>query len=122
MPAGDQSFPKSARLTRRPQFLAMNQQGHRIAGPHFIFLWKRSGLPHCRLGITVTKKVAPSVGRNRVKRLVREAFRRAGDRLPPGVDLVVIAKRGAPRLDYRQVARELGQALARIRQELEAGA
>lgn len=121
MPAGDQSFPKSARLTKRPQYLAMNQLSHRLVSPHFVYLWKQNGLPHSRLGITVTKRVAPSVGRNRVKRLVREAFRLAassGTPCPKGVDLVVIAKKGAPALRYAQAARELHGALTRIRKEL----
>ena len=121
MPAGDQRFPKSARLTKRPQYLAMNRESHRLVSPHFIYLWKPNGLPHCRLGITVTKRVAPAVGRNRVKRLVREAFRLApanGAPRPKGVDLVVIAKKGAPSLSYAQTARELAQALRRIQEEL----
>jgi ribonuclease P protein component len=123
MPAGDQSFPKSARLTKRPQYLAMNRDSHRLVSPHFVYLWKQNQLPHSRLGITVTKKVAPAVGRNRVKRLVREAFRLAassGTPCPKGVDLVVIAKRGAPSLGYAQAARELRGALERIQRQLKA--
>jgi ribonuclease P protein component len=61
------------------------------------------------------------VGRNRVKRLVREAFRLApanGVPRPKGVDLVVIAKKGAPALSYAQTAKELAQALRIIQREL----
>lgn len=125
MPAGDQRFPKSARLTKRPQYLAMNQESRRWVSPHFIFLWKRNQLSQSRLGITVTKRVAPAVGRNRLKRLVREAFRLApasGVPCPPGVDLVVIAKKGATRLRYAQAAREMQQALRHIQKELGAKA
>lgn len=126
MPAGDQRFPKSARLTKRPEYLAMNRDSRRWVSPHFVFLWKPNQLPHSRLGITVTKKVAPAVGRNRVKRLVREAFRLAGasavtsgSPCPKGVDVVVIAKKGAPSLRYAQVAQEMHSALQRIQRELE---
>jgi ribonuclease P protein component len=103
----------------------MNRDSLRWVSPHFVFLWKRNQLSHSRLGITVTKRVAPAVGRNRVKRLVREAFRLApasGAACPPGVDLVVIAKKGAPRLRYAQAAREMHQALKHIRKELDAPA
>lgn len=123
MPAGDQRFPKSARLTKRPQYLALNRHGQRLTSAHFVFLWKKNGLSQSRLGITVSKRVANAVGRNRVKRLLREAFRlipRDGGLLPAGADLVVIAKKGAPLLDHVQVARELGQALSSIQRQTRA--
>lgn len=100
----------------------MNRDSHRLVSPHFVYLWKQNGLPHSRLGITVTKRVAPAVGRNRVKRLVREAFRLAqssGTPCPKGVDLVVIAKKGAPLLRYAQASQELHGALKRIQKELQ---
>ena len=54
------------------------------------------GLPndlgHCRLGFTVTRKVGGAVRRNRVKRLLREIFRRHRTRLEPPMDLVVNAR------------------------------
>jgi ribonuclease P protein component len=59
-----------------------------------------------RLGVTVTRKVGVAVARNRVKRLVREAFRLAPTLLPAGIDLVVIAKDGAPTLALADVQRE----------------
>lgn len=59
-----------------------------------------------RLGITASRKVGGAVERNRVKRRVREWFREVrgelGDR-----DLVVIARRGATRLDQVALGREL---------------
>lgn len=61
-----------------------------------------------RLGITVTKKVAKrAVDRNRVKRLVREVFRRELDVFPEGCDVVFVAKAAAWELSYREVASEV---------------
>ncbi len=54
-----------------------------------------SGGARPRIGITVSSKVANAVERNRVKRWVREAFRSVARDLP-AVDVVVIARRGAP--------------------------
>lgn len=59
-----------------------------------------------RLGVTVTRKVGSAVRRNRVKRLVREAFRLDPELVPAGIDLVVIAKDGAPTLALRDVQAE----------------
>ncbi|MEW5914704.1 MAG: ribonuclease P protein component [Thermodesulfobacteriota bacterium] len=85
----------------------MSAQARRAGCRHFVVLWRANGLTDSRLGITVTRRVAGAVGRNRLKRLVREAFRTAGPHLPPGLDLVVIAKPGATELNGRQAAREL---------------
>ncbi len=63
-----------------------------------------------RLGVTVSRKVANAVGRNRVKRLVREFFRRNKADWPAG-DAVVIALTGAAELDYESVRRQLGRVL-----------
>ena len=55
------------------------------------------GLPNtagtCRLGITVTRKVGGAVRRNRIKRRMREIFRRHRTALAPDLDLVVNAHR-----------------------------
>jgi ribonuclease P protein component len=59
-----------------------------------------------RLGVTVTRKVGSAVERNRVKRVVREAFRLDPGLLPAGVDLIVIAKDGAPTLGLAAVQGE----------------
>src|SRR5947209_7094690 len=70
-----------------------------------------NGRAYSRLGISVSKKkVRTAVARNRVKRLLREAFRLAKSELPPGVDLVVVPR--GPALTFAQARRTL-PALAR---------
>lgn len=113
MPAGDQRFDKRMRLRKRPQFLSLSR-APRLRTQHFLFLWQPNGLTVSRLGITVTRKIAPAVGRNRIKRLLREAFRRAGEVLPRGLDLVAVAQRGSPLLTQAQVDAEFRQALQRL--------
>ena len=92
----------------------MSRYGSRVVTPHFVILWRRSSARHSRLGITVTKRVAGAVGRNRVKRMVREAFRNSYRWSRAGLDVVVIAKNGAPRLGAAEVARQMATALRRI--------
>lgn len=65
-----------------------------------------------RLGITASRKVGGAVKRNRVKRRVREWFRRGQGGLAPELDLVVIARRGATTLDQAGVDRELAVLVA----------
>jgi ribonuclease P protein component len=82
-----------------------------------------NGRDHPRLGISIgRKKVRLAVRRNRIKRLLREAFRLSKDALPAGVDLVVVprgpdltfdqAREALPRLS-QAVARRLGHRVAK---------
>lgn len=109
MPAGDQRLPKNQRLLKRSQFLALKQGAGRKHTEHFLFLWRPNGLAHSRLGLTVTRRVAGAVGRNRVRRLLRETFRLSRAEIVPGLDLVVVAKNGSPGLTLADVQRELAQ-------------
>jgi ribonuclease P protein component len=78
-----------------------------------------NGLPHPRLGCSVSKKIGGAVVRNRYKRLFREAFRLLQHELPSGIDLILIPRAGEePTLAAvqesllklaRQVHRRLGE-------------
>ena len=62
--------------------------------------------PPSRIGVVVTRKVGNAVARNRIKRVCRECFRQWPDLLPPGVDLVVIARQGADALGLAEARAE----------------
>ncbi len=103
-------FPKAARLTRRSEYLKLSHEGRRVHTPHFIILSQKNEKGQNRLGITVSAKVGNAVMRNRIKRLLREFFRRHQREAPGERDLVIIAKRGAEGLTSDQVAAELREA------------
>jgi ribonuclease P protein component len=69
------TFPKSARLTKRGEFLRIKNGAEVRVGALAIVDRKANTLGHCRLGITVSRKFGKAVLRNRFKRAVREAFR-----------------------------------------------
>ena len=84
------AFPKSSRLTSNRQFKAVLDGGRR-AGDGLLTLYAApndSGLP--RLGISVGKASGKAVVRNRLKRLVREAFRRNQHGIPQSFDYLVM--------------------------------
>jgi len=109
-PSGE-AFPKAMRVRRRREYLASSRRAERRQTPHFTVLCvpRAAGT---RLGITVTRKIGGAVQRNRVKRRVREVFRRDPRHLLPDHDLIVIAKQGAAAVAYGDVRRELATAVA----------
>jgi ribonuclease P protein component len=103
---GTAAFGRDRRIRKRADFLRVQSGGQRASTPHFTLL-VAAGLPGpSRLGIVVTKKVGNAVARNRVKRVCRECFRSWPDFVPEGIDLVVIAKEGAPQLGLAAVRGE----------------
>lgn len=106
-----ETFRPSDRVKRRVDFRRIQGTGRKIHTLHFVLavLPREEGGP-TRLGITVTRKVATAVGRNRVKRVMREVFRRHRELFPEACDVVAIAKGGASRLGFHEVRREIEQA------------
>jgi ribonuclease P protein component len=94
------------------------RHGRRVRSSSFSLFGLPNDLGHCRLGITVTRKVGGAVERNKVKRMLREIFRNNADELSPAADLVVhaypgIGARGVAELESEFLRRfaELGPRL-----------
>ena len=105
------SFPKSARLRRRVEFARVFDDGRRVASPALALHWMPG--PATRLGIAVSRKVDPNaVGRNRIKRVLRDAFRACRTQLS-SADYVVVARAAASRLDNAGLRKAFLEALHR---------
>ena len=112
-----QRFRRPDRLKKRYEFRQAQLSGRRIHTPHFLIVVVPNALQNTRLGITVTKKVGNAVQRNRIKRVVREVFRRNRPLFPASHDLVFIAKRGSTVIDYASLLSELQRAAKKLRPE-----
>jgi ribonuclease P protein component len=100
---GGFSFRKHERIRKRPEFVCLSRTGKKIQNREFIIVFSANRLHYSRIGITVTKRAGRAVRRNRIKRLVREFFRRHRHRLKGSWDINVIAKREAAELDSKNV-------------------
>jgi len=95
----EQGLSPASRLKKPGEFKAVFGKPFRSIDKQFIVLAKQNKLPRARLGLAIAKKRIPlAVGRNRVKRLIRESFRRNQKELR-GLDIVVMAQ---DKLDQKQ--------------------
>ncbi len=92
----------------------MFQNGQRSGDRFFTILFHPNTVEQPRLGFAISKqKVRLAVGRNRLRRTVRESFRRRAGGLP-AVDLVVLARDGARDAAPRELAASLEKHWLRI--------
>jgi ribonuclease P protein component len=115
-----QSFGAADRLHRSAQFLHLQQHGMRLQSPHFVlYAGKIPDSVSGALGVTVSRRIGNAVARNRVKRRIRECYRRSlRDEIPAGLAIVVIARTGAAALDFDSLSIELHDAAAKLKEKL----
>lgn len=113
----DESFGREHRLTLRRDFERVYREGVLLKNDCFrVYALFRGEGERPRLGLSVSKKLGKAVRRNRMKRWVREWFRRHKDELW-GFDLIVQPKPPAAELDYHGVCRNLEELLAQLQRE-----
>lgn len=83
---------RTRRLTHAREFQAVYGSRCRKAIGPLVVHGKPNGLDHPRLGLSVGRKVGNAVVRNRLKRLIREAFRLMQHDFPRGYDLIVVIR------------------------------
>ena len=91
------------RLSRSAEFERVYRQGRATANRHFVlYVFPNPSTGRPRLGLSVSRKVGGAVERNRVKRLLREAFAHVESELEPGRDVVLVARPPARELAARE--------------------
>jgi ribonuclease P protein component len=98
--------PKRGRLSRSAEFERVYRQGRSQGNRHLVLYafprGEATGDDVPRIGLSVSRKVGGAVDRNKVKRLLREAFAAESERLPAGHDVVVVARPEARELAERE--------------------
>jgi len=111
------SFPKSKRLISNRQFKAVLARNLRVSNGFLTLYMAENDCGYPRLGVSIGKSCGNAVVRNRLKRLLREAFRQSQALIPAGFDYLLMispkwleksgnsagAKRAVGRLKFEQV-------------------
>ena len=111
---GAEGFPSGRRVRRRGEFRETYDAGRRSQGRLVVVFTSPGEGDGPRLGITVTKKVGSAVVRNRLRRQVREIFRRSPATRTAGPGrLVVNVSPQAARASFAELREELERLFAR---------
>jgi ribonuclease P protein component len=102
-----QSFPKTLRLLRRPEFRRVYEEGRRGNARVCTIFYRSNGLPRTRVGITTPKALGKAVVRNRIRRRLREVFRLNQAAIAPGWDIVFNPRPAVAEIPFPDLVREI---------------
>ena len=89
-------------LKKNEDFRTVYEKGRSVANRCYVMYVSENGTERNRLGISVSKKTGNSVVRHRMKRLIKESYRRNEAVFNSGLDIVVIVKKSAVGIGYAE--------------------
>lgn len=108
------TFQRELRLLTPSQFSRIFDHPIKAVSDHFTLLAKFNDNEHPRLGLTIAKKKEKTaVGRNRIKRVIRESFRLNQHNMP-NIDIVVLARDKIGDADNQQLHKQLNKLWKKI--------
>ncbi|MEN3008205.1 MAG: ribonuclease P protein component [Pseudothermotoga sp.] len=112
------SFPRRERLRLRRDFDRVFREGKSLQSNFFTVLYVNNNLDFNRIAIVVKRKIGKAHDRNRIKRLIREAYRTMKPEFSKSFDIVVIPRKTLSevldKLDFHTIRNELEYLLKRI--------
>ena len=106
------TFRPHERVRRRQEFLQAYEHGRKHHARFMTLFVRHNPSSGARLGVSATRKFGPAVVRNRAKRRARELFRH--HKPMPGVDLIIIPRRGFETVAFPELVADFLSALRRL--------
>ena len=115
-------FSSQQRLRRQDDFRRVREQGRRVDRGAFTLWWRHreadalvAPAALVRVGVVASiAAVGSAVRRNAAKRRLREVFRRHQELVPPGTDLLLVARPALNRLAFREAEERFVDACRQI--------
>lgn len=106
---------KDCYLKKNIEFQRVYSAKHITGNRTFTLFYKKNNLDYPRIGFTITKKVGNAVTRNKIKRRLREINREHFLKLKPGYDYVLVVKKVAVDLSYKELESSFIHVIKRVR-------
>ena len=110
--AGAQALPRAGRLRRAAEMQSVFERGSRVESRAFVLLWRPASGGR-KAGFAVSRRVGGAVQRNRVRRRLREAYRRSAA-FPPDLMLVFVGRPAAGSAAFGDLIAEMERVAARV--------
>ncbi|WP_062350992.1 ribonuclease P protein component [Bacillus kwashiorkori] len=99
---------KKFRLKKDQDFQLVFKKGKSFANRQFIiYKNEKEKQAFFRIGLSVSKKIGNAVTRNRIKRYIRQTFHELNDQIAKNYDYVVIARKPAAEMSFKEVKNSL---------------
>ncbi len=95
------------RLKKNWEFKRVYRKGRTVVSRNIVLYYCPNGYDYNRIGFSINKKVGKSVVRNRIRRVYKEAFKVVDKYLDKGYDIVLIARKPAVDVTFKQASKEL---------------
>jgi len=106
-----ETFPSCFRIAAARDIEALKKSEKKIKGKYVIIVFRENNLSYARLLVVVSSRVGNAVMRNRIKRIIREIFRKQLRDIA-GYDLMIIARTVSADAGYREIEKDI---LSRIK-------
>lgn len=108
-------FPRWERMQSSKEFDRVRREGIVISGQYLVFSGIRlSPQAQRRIGLIVSRRIGNAVTRNRIKRQLREIYRRHRAEIITGLQLVIIVRQLATHAKYLDIESEFLRFLPRV--------
>lgn len=112
-----EGFSPLERIRKKKDFLFLYKKGNRYRGRYFILVYLSNNLSFSRMGVVVSKKIGNAVKRNKIKRWMRDLFRRNKDLLKFSIDIIIVAKKEIQDANWTNLRESYISALETINQK-----
>ena len=101
------------RIKKSSNFRYVYNKGKSLSDKNLVLYAARNGKPYNKVGLSVSKKIGNSVTRNRVRRLVKEAYRLNKEIFKVGYDLVFVGRFNSANVGFKEIEKSIKNLMTR---------